>query len=739
MTRYLLRSVLWLAVLMLPNAWSDPGGYAVSPPAEMALPPKPWISSGISGPVLTTDWCASLAFHQTSHHMFAHPWAFHAVEDGLDLGYPDRTVVGENHFATPFPKDLKIRSTGLDAEAVLMDAYTDWSVTAWWEDSAFRVVMGHGMPFCYVLTIDPLEVVCSGDPSIHRLNDATLGVSVGGRNYGLFAPPGSQWRVDARTLSVQPGEAGMVSVAVLPDAEEETLAYFARFAGRKVVDTRVGWNYDQDASRIVTTYSVQTEHIWGERGTDVLWALYPHQWKFCEGPYTPYTFHSVRGPMKVLAGPSFVTDQRFTGLLPQLPLLARDGQNGFSHPTLQEMVRKEAARPDDQLIPPNGDTYWTGKALGRTAQLLDLADQTGGADSRDRLLALLKTRLEDWLTATPGEPAEYFYYHKPWGTLIGVKPSYGSNDHLNDHHFHYGYYLQAAATVARYDRAWAMAWKPMVDLIIRDGNSPTRNDPLFPFLRAFDIYAGHSWASGDAAFGSGNNQESSSEALQFAAGMAWWGAFTGDDMLRDAGLFLYTTEKNAVLNYWFDVDEDLFPDDYKHSMAAMVWGEKADYATWFSGEPECIHGINMLPITAASLFLGFRPEYVLKNYAEIQAHKKSGTLDTWLDILWQFLAFGDPEQALAAWQAHPAYEGEAGASRAYTYAWIHNLAAAGRVRGDITANTPCFAVFDRAGTRTYTAYHAGPEPAEVQFSDGHQLRIPPDKLVTHQGMEKTEH
>ncbi|MEK8105205.1 glycosyl hydrolase [Micromonospora sp. M12] len=51
----------------------------------------------------------------------------------------------------------------------------------------------------------------------------------------------------------------------------------------------------------------------------------------------------------------------------------------------------------------------------------------------------------------------------------------------------------------------------MVDLLIRDANNYRRGDTQFPYLRDFDIYAGHDWASGHGSFGSGNNQESSSE------------------------------------------------------------------------------------------------------------------------------------------------------------------------------------------------------------------------------------
>ena len=78
---------------------------------------------------------------------------------------------------------------------------------------------------------------------------------------------------------------------------------------------------------------------------------------------------------------------------------------------------------------------------------------------------------------------------------------------LNAHHFHYGYFIKAAAEAARRDPAWAAdeRWGGMVKLLIDDVACPDRADRRFPFLRNFDPYAGHSWASGHAKFGDGNN------------------------------------------------------------------------------------------------------------------------------------------------------------------------------------------------------------------------------------------
>ena len=78
-----------------------------------------------------------------------------------------------------------------------------------------------------------------------------------------------------------------------------------------------------------------------------------------------------------------------------------------------------------------------------------------------------------WKTVSP--PAKtarprFFYYNANWSSLIGNRPSYGSDMPLNDHHFHFGYFIRAAGEVARTDPAWAAKWKDMVLLLIRDKN-----------------------------------------------------------------------------------------------------------------------------------------------------------------------------------------------------------------------------------------------------------------------------
>jgi len=267
----------------------------------------------------------------------------------------------------------------------------------------------------------------------------------------------------------------------------------------------------------------------------------------------------------------------------------------------------------------------------------------------------------------------------------------------------------------------------MVSLLIRD-IAAGRRDAKFPFLRCFDPYAGHSWASGNARFADGNNQESSSEAMNAWTGMILWAQATGDRELRDRGIYLYTTELYAINAYWFDVENRFFPKAYTQSCAALVWGGKTDYATWFSGEPEHIHGIILLPIQSGSLYLGLYPKYVRRNLAHLAARRGSDKWKHWHDTLWMYEALGDADKAMRRFEAAPGRIGPQ--VRPFAYHWIGNLQALGHVDRTVTADCPTAMAFVRGGKRTYAAYNMTARPITVRFSDGKLLQVKSGQFAT---------
>jgi hypothetical protein len=216
-----------------------------------------------------------------------------------------------------------------------------------------------------------------------------------------------------------------------------------------------------------------------------------------------------------------------------------------------------------------------------------------------------------------------------------------------------------------------------------------------------------------------------------------WGEATGDRRLRDLGLFLLTSEIASINQYWFDLDRQVLAPEYGKPFASMVFGGKYAFNTWWTQEPRQIFGINLLPITTASTYLGADPEYVRKLVdalpAEVKAYNARGVsdgtpADIWQDVIASYAALGDPEAGFALWNRRGSVE--AGETRSHTLYWLSSLKEMGTPDLSVTADTPLYAVFkDKAGARTYLAYNARNSAIKVTFSTGKTVDVPARSLV----------
>jgi endoglucanase Acf2 len=742
------------------------GHYATLPLGDEKLPSnakgtpvRPKVTGSFNGVPTSNDWWSSLIWqfdrdgkpNPYSEPLYAHPLTLKARGNGLGLGGPGRPEVGPRSFFFPYHEDLIVGVEGLLAPEAKVASYGDWTVTARWETGGgkpgpvLNATFGHGLPFVYLETAGGAAVVRlpAGDETrVFAETPGTVGVTVDGRAYGLFAPRAATWHKRGDLLRADLGAHGYYAVALLPDAKPETLARFRRHAFAFVTGSRVSWQYDAAAGMLVTRFALTTEQRDPGRGRErdqddtPLLALYPHQWKHLGHELPGPAYVSPRGPMKLLTGASFEIKLPFAGVLPVLPdpdgVNRADDDNGFDREELASMVRA-AARSGD-FFPPGLDgtkgSYWTGKSLERVALLAWLAEQVGEREARATFVTALTGVLEDWFN---GQTPNLFAYDKTWATLIGIPSEYRSGWELNDHHFHYGQFIFAAATVARFDREWATdaRWGGMVDLLIRDCANDDRNDRRFPFLRHFDPYAGHSWANGPSLFAEGNNEESSSEDMNFASAVTLWGAMTGKKATRDLGIFLHANLAAAIEQYWFDVDGENFPDGFAKPALGMVWGAGGKYDTWWDRNPIYVHGINFLPFNGGSLHLGRRADYVRRNYdALVSANKGEPRL--WREIIWMYLALVDPKKALAQYAENPHFQPEFGVSRSFVYQWLHALGRYGQVDPTVTADTPTFAVFRQGTTRHHVAMNPTDKILRVRFSDGTVVDVPPlgEKVVS---------
>ncbi|MEM1095417.1 MAG: glycosyl hydrolase [Bacteroidota bacterium] len=688
----------------------------------------PLVSVGFDQPIQTTDFWSSLLYpffgDQHSGVLYSHPISAKAVATGLQIGYTPTPVFAENDYAYPHRPQLTVGIEGLSTSQTVADGYGDWTVTAQWTDGTrmLHATLGHGLPFVFFEAEGGnAHIALSASPTVWLDAGHVLGITVEGRHYGLFGPSGSEWVVGGSTLTSALGGQTYFSVALLPDATAATLDRFRARAYAFVTDSRVAWQYDEASSCVQTTYSYTTELKESGNGqlNETLTALYRHQWRHTTDTVTDLRYASPRGEMRLFEGNTFTTDLRFDGILPTLP-----DRGAYSRGTLAELVGQVA-----QQALRVGPTYTNGKAMGRMARVIHIADQLGRDGERDAMLDKLKARLEEWFTAGG---AQQYVYDATWHTLTGYPSDYYADSQINDDHFHAGYAIMAAATIAQYDPAWAAQahWGGMVNLLIQDASNWDRTDTRFPFLRSFDAYAGHAWASGHGAFDEGNNQESSSESMHFAAAVILWGELTGQQAIRDLGVYLYATEASAIEQYWFDVEEAVFPTDYGRTALGIVWGREGAYTTWFGDAPEFIHGINILPVTSASMYLARHPEYVSANYAAV-AEARGGAPRRWRDVFWQYLAFSEPDRALDLYLAAPDYRPFDGESRAHTMHWLYNMAAMGRIDPTVTADVATYSVFrDADGVPTYVAFNAGDAARTVTFSDGFTLDVPARSLAS---------
>jgi len=726
--------------------------YRTRKPANRNQPPTElYISDDRQDdPLPTNNWWGSLMWdgHLLDNDAFlwSHPLVSSTGPQGFVVGSQGDWQVGGGpagpNFATrPIDLAATVGFEGAEFDESIVTDWSDWSVSFAMASPIGRidVTLVRGSPYVYLradgdaVTIEFNET--DADPTVWADSGSTVGLTVDNAHYGLHAPTDADWSFDGdQTFSSSLGDGDYLTITLLPEESEEALDTFGEYAHAHVVATRLDWEYDEDGSEVHTTYQFETEAMEGNVSGTIT-GMFPHQYKYTDEQSLGHTYESPRGTMQTVEASSYRVTHTYPGILPHLPDVG-----GYDTERLASYLSEET---DKQIIRPGeeGDgegAYWTGKNYNRTSDLIGIAQHLGDDDRSQQLLDAMRAHLEDWFQATDedGRPADsrVFYYNDLWGTLIAYPALHGAPELLNDHHFHYGYYVRAAAEIARNVPDWAgeSEWGEMVELLIRDYANPDRDDDTFPFLRTFDPYSGHSWAGGPSGGVFGNNQESSSEAINAYAAIIQWGEYTDNEELRDLGVFLYTREVNGAREYWFDEDGDSLPEleDWQFDQATQVWDNGVAYTTWWTDHPEPVHGINWLPIGGHSLYLGLDTTYADANYRTVEA-AVDGSFSYWEDVMWKYRALSDPDDAIEQFDADDdEYDPEFGTSRAHTYHWIATLREIGAPDPTVTADTPLAAVFDRDERKTYVAYNPDEEDRTVSFSDGMTIDVSPGELVT---------
>jgi endoglucanase Acf2 len=292
----------------------------------------------------------------------------------------------------------------------------------------------------------------------------------------------------------------------------------------------------------------------------------------------------------------------------------------------------------------------------------------------------------------------------------------------------------------------------MVRLVAKEYANWEREDKNFPFLRTFDVWEGHSWAGGFSG-GTGNNQESSSEAMQSWSGLFLLGQALGDKEMTATGAMGYAMESRATMEYWFNVHGDNWPPSYPHKVVGMAWSGGNLYGTYFSGDPAWIWGIQWLPMSPALAYLVEDPAFAKRSFGEMwEARKaKEGNVD--LNKIGPALGnvlLGQAAQVNPDWTAQQMDELWAANSAVahdndtpgLTYYLAHTNRTLGAIAWDYHLSLPLSRVYFNPSTKvtTYIAFNPTDTMQTAQvFQSGRPigtLRVPPRTLVSSNKLEK---
>ena len=628
-------------------------------------------------------------------------------------------------------------------EAKLLD-YSEGAVTVGWFDANALVMEAtfvYGSPYIFF-------EVYSGTPQIKTWANATTGqrgvwyegadslglwtAIAGGRNHFLIVgDAGTTYSdIESSTVTIS-APSGSFTLAWAPDDSAATRQMLETYAREIVRDVEIDYAVDRNDNSVMVTH-----RYLDSTGSEIttLAGLMPLHWKRTTGLTFAMSARSARGVIKFAPTSAFDYELPSVGVLPSLPVI--DGS--LNESTLRSFITDFVERGPGYWNTAN-DTYWNGKAVGRLSEVLALADQLDMEAAATTLRDWLKAELADWMNAENQgtlDSGNYFMYDEDWSTLLGMEESFYAHALLQDHHFHYGYFVRAAAEVCRVDKGFCSQeqYGPMFELLIRD-YAGGRDDPLFPYLRNFDPANGFSWASGEVNFARGNNNESTSEAANAYGAMILYGLATGNDEITERGMYLHASTSATYWEYWNDIDgwrgddpdAGNFPPDYPRITTSIIWGDGSAFATWFSPAFAHILGIQGLPsnplIMHVGLYADYLEEYVALGLEESSNGKPSGLPPgQWTDLWWNLWAMTDADAAIADYEATASYEPEAGEAPAHTFHWIYTMRALGELQtgtGAITANHPAAMVFETtAGVTSYVVYNYLDTPINVTFSDG---------------------
>ena len=642
---------------------------AQAPPfAQRSHPLAPtglW-ATNLRSPRPTNAFWMNLVLDKGDQRINVVPYHVKALAAGLTVAFP-RLDVAESSVTTPDDPQWQMGAVEtLGTHQVT--SYDDLSVTVTWNASqgSLQSPLVYGMPYASVLFdgltpnlkgIGVAIVTVNGSASEGSVTADALTVTLNnGQTWRVYSSKPVAWTWSSSEIKASAAFSGWIRLAYQPT--DATAALLDRHAA--AIPT--GGSADLSAVGDVATVRFD----WQSTGTgDLLMMAMPHHVARMPSPTTTetMTFSSLGGTLTSVVGSSWTLRYPLSTITWTAPRTVDSGAQS----DLQTALQADANFNPDATT----DPYFSGKQLAKAARLVLIAREQNLGSLAASLRTKLAAAIQPWLD---GSNADALVYDTTWGGIVSSKGLADSaadfgQGYYNDHHFHYGYFVYAAAVLAREDPTWATSHADKMLGLIRDIANPSTADAYFPRIRNFDWFVGHSWAAGLFSFGDGRNQESTSEAVNAWYAVELFGRARQDETLTNLGRILRAMEVASAQAYWQVPDASaIYAAPFKGNHAVgILWQTKADFTTFFGTNPAYIYGIQMMPFTPATEDLVARA-WIADAATQMAAAAASATSDGWKGFMTMAKAVIDPTTAWTEARQLGSYDD--GNSQTNTLYWI---------------------------------------------------------------------
>ena len=595
----------------------------------------------------TNSWISGMVLQKSPQPVYPMPLSFLAKDTGFEIGLPTvqstATTITGGH-------QPGITATVDSATHVNLTRYDKVSATLAYTDGSQQLgtlTLAEGSPFVFYRANMDSILHIADIASITDHSSSYLRYTKAGHDYVVTAQNGAKISINGSTGALSMSKGSFATFYALPNSGSDKLRAFAdnelQSVGTK--NSRVNNN------TIQTTFIYKTAN----NKPTVFVPMTYSQLSSKDSPLLVYD--SIYGPMKAVSGTSFTT---------YVPAITPSNQLDLSHlsGTHKQQVVASLASDVAKTSITATDSYYAGKQLARAATLLSIAEQLHQTDVATKLKAVLNDAFAKRLNG------QYFYYDTTLKGIAAQTKAFGSED-FNDHHFHYGYFIYAASILGKYDHAFLEKSQKFINLLIADIASPTASS-AFPIERNYDPYAAHSWAAGLAPFADGNNQESSSEAINAWNGVALWAQLIHNDQLKSSAEWMLANEAATAKAAWRTVDTSQpYLKDFSSPLTSLNFGGKRTYATFFSNEANTKLGIQLIPMSPMMLQFASDAKAIDKSIStSIQDDDYNVALGDY-DLM--YLALSNPQKARELIGKQQDQFIDDGNSRAYLEAWIFSI------------------------------------------------------------------